>query len=375
MWTLLQLLFDLVRIVCSHVTADNEHSDLFRALPWSHGTLGLLVAVELRVVPAAEYVLMEYIPFYSLEDYQKAYTEVLHSEEPPFFLEMIIFSKQTAVLMKGSLVKEEDLQSYKDLKVNKMGEANAPWFYKHVETFVESGVGKEIVPIYDYLMRHDRSMCMTMGTIIPFGNEPWFRNTLGFMTPPNVAMMKSMRRAEDRERSIREQVWQDTAFPAEDLEEMVNKSHDLFEIYPLLCYPCKVFDNGGFIRLRDGDNNKREYDGTSTHRMYLNLGIYGIPKATREGKKFKTLHAVREFEGSISAKGGFQHTYCDSFMTEEEFMEMFDHTLWKQMREKYKCEGSFPTVYQKTRPEVDFKKWIAEEATWTPSGENPYVCE
>ena len=28
--------------------------------------------------------------------------------------------------------------------------------------------------MYDYLMRHDRSMCMTMVNIIPFANEWWF---------------------------------------------------------------------------------------------------------------------------------------------------------------------------------------------------------
>ena len=333
------------------------------------------MGVELRVVPAAEYVLMEYIPFYSLEAYEKAYVELLHSEDPPFFLEMIIFSKQTSVLMKGTLVKREDLSRYEDLNINKLGAGNAPWFFKHVETFIENGPGSEIVPIYDYLMRHDRSMCMTMGTILPFGNQPWFRNTMGFMTPPQTAFLKSMRRPQDRERSIREQVWQDTAFPAEDLQEMVNKSHDLFEIYPLLCYPCKVYDNGGFIRLRGENNEKRVYDGTSTFKMFLNFGVYGVPRAVREGKKFKTLHAVREFEGLIREKGGFQHTYCDSFMTEEEFKEMFDHELWEQMRKKYNCEGAFPTVYEKTRPEADFKPWLEEEASWKPSEENPFVCE
>ena len=38
------------------VTADNEHADLFRALPWSHGTLGLLVALEMRVIAAPSHV-------------------------------------------------------------------------------------------------------------------------------------------------------------------------------------------------------------------------------------------------------------------------------------------------------------------------------
>jgi FAD/FMN-containing dehydrogenase len=32
--------------------ADGAHSELFRALPFSHGTLGLLVSLRLEVVPA-----------------------------------------------------------------------------------------------------------------------------------------------------------------------------------------------------------------------------------------------------------------------------------------------------------------------------------
>ena len=32
-------------------TRDNEYSDLYYCLPWSHGTLGFLVALELQIVP------------------------------------------------------------------------------------------------------------------------------------------------------------------------------------------------------------------------------------------------------------------------------------------------------------------------------------
>ena len=36
----------LVRVTC-----DNEYSDLYHCLPWSHGTLGFLVALEVAIVP------------------------------------------------------------------------------------------------------------------------------------------------------------------------------------------------------------------------------------------------------------------------------------------------------------------------------------
>lgn len=33
-----------------------ENSDLFYAVPWSYGTLGLLTAVEIKIIPATKYV-------------------------------------------------------------------------------------------------------------------------------------------------------------------------------------------------------------------------------------------------------------------------------------------------------------------------------
>lgn len=37
-------------------TRDNEHADLYRALPWSHGSLAFLTALELRLVKVKPYV-------------------------------------------------------------------------------------------------------------------------------------------------------------------------------------------------------------------------------------------------------------------------------------------------------------------------------
>ena len=39
--------------------------------------------------------------------------------------------------------------------------------------------------------------------------------------------------------------------------------------------------------------------------------------------------------------------YADSYMTEEEFSQMFDHTLYSEMRTKYKCSQAFPKTYEK----------------------------
>jgi len=91
-------------------------------------------------------------------------------------------------------------------------------------------------------------------------------------------------------------------------------------------------------------------------QLNANLGIYGLPRELRErpNEPCAVVTKVRELEAWVRSVGGFQHTYCDSFQTEAEFKAMFDHDGgWSAARAKYGAEGKFPSVYEKTRPEVD----------------------
>jgi delta24-sterol reductase len=77
-----------------------DHSELFCALPWSHGTLGLLVALTLRTVQAKPYVRLSYHHVSVKNDraatmasFVAAYETEIHKPDPAFFLEGIIFGK------------------------------------------------------------------------------------------------------------------------------------------------------------------------------------------------------------------------------------------------------------------------------------------
>ena len=347
------------------VTADNEHADLFRALPWSHGTLGLLVAMEMRVIPAPSHVRLVYRPFYSLDAYAAEYARLARETNPPHFIEVLIFGKDRAVLMEGYLATQAEVRD-SGLPVNAVDKATKRLFYKHVESMLELGEGQrreELVPMLDYLMRHDRSMCMCLAQILPTANEAWFRYTMGWMLPPNMTFLKGTRPDQERENTIRKQVWQEFAFPAENFAEMVMRAHEEFEIYPLLAYPCKVIDHGGIVRLPG--NHGKPYTGKPEVGTFLDIGIYGIPQRIKDGdERFDTVTRVRRFEKRVREIGGFLHTYCDVFSTEEEFEEMFDHTLWRQMREKYDANGAFPTIYEKIKPETDPLAFLEEERSW-----------
>ncbi len=357
-------------------TADNEHADLFRALPWSHGTLGLLVALEMRIIPVPTHVRMVYRPFYSLAAYAREYQRLVADPDPPHYVETIIFGKDRAVIMEGHLATDAEIQSGA-FSVNPVNHPHKPLFYKHVESMLQLGEGsrfEELVPTYDYLMRHDRSMCMCLAQILPTANAPWFRYTMGWMLPPNMPFLKGTRPASEREATIRKQVWQEYAFPAEHFARMVEHIHDAFEIYPLLAYPCKVLDRGGLVRLPA--NRGKPHSGRTETMPFLDIGIYGIPQRIREGdERFPTVTRVRELEREVRSLGGFLHTYCDVFSTEREFEEMFDHGLWKAMRAKYRAEGTFPSIYEKVRPEIDPLRFLEEERRWSAEASPALVHE
>lgn len=175
-------------------TPGGEHSELFHALPFSHGSLGLIVGLTLRCVPSQPFVRLTYTPFTSRAKFIESYeAAIAPGPSTAFYAEAIIFSPEHAVLMQGHLAPSPT----EDAPLNDIGWWHKPWFYTRVRE-VLSGAEPvtETVPTYSYLMRHDRSMCMTMETVMPFGNDAWFRYPLGWTLPPKMSLLKASHNTE-----------------------------------------------------------------------------------------------------------------------------------------------------------------------------------
>lgn len=70
------------------------------------------------------------------------------------------------------------------------------------------------------------------------------------------------------------QVYQDVCFPADSLNAALSKCHELFCIYPLLLYPCRVVDRGGMVRVPPSSPaDDRAVEGEAKSAMNLNLGV------------------------------------------------------------------------------------------------------
>jgi len=332
---------------CLRVT-ETEHTDLFRTLPWSHGTLGFLVALELRVVPIKPYVRVQYTPVFSQAEYCKKIRELAVKKDTPDFLEATIYSKDKAVIMEGWFDDGKDPQ----VPLVAINRFYKPWFFKHVETVLTTGARSELIKLKDYVLRHNRAIFWTVQDMIPMGNHPLVRALIGFMYPPNISFLKLSTSPGIRKLTFTKQVFQDLVIPLSALSKGIDLSDELFTIYPLLVYPCKIYDHGkGQGQLRPPRDEDR-VPGTN-YGMYCDLGIYGVPIAVKENRPFSATDNMQKMEGFIRKEGGYSFLYADSFLTREHFNEMFDLELYDKVRKKYHLDKAFPHLFDKTRPEID----------------------
>lgn len=84
-----------------------ENSDLFYAVPWSCGTLGFLVAAEIKMIPAKKYVKIHYEPVRGLQKICEKFTEESKKKENSF-VEGLVYSLEEAVIMTGVLTDEAE---------------------------------------------------------------------------------------------------------------------------------------------------------------------------------------------------------------------------------------------------------------------------
>lgn len=85
-------------VTCSR----DENSELFHALPWSHGTIGFLVSADIDILPARELVKLHYEPVNSLQQACRAFSKA-SLDAGNDFVEGIMFARDRGVIMTGAM--------------------------------------------------------------------------------------------------------------------------------------------------------------------------------------------------------------------------------------------------------------------------------
>merc|ERR1711997_164688 len=289
--------------------------------------IGFLASVEIEIIPSRRFVKLDYIPVYSLEQMVETFEREVERSDASNFVECLVYSREKAVVMTGNLV-----DCCEPGKLNEIGTWYKPWFFKHVQGFFETGPRTEYIPLRQYYHRHSRSIFWEIQDIIPFGNNVVFRYLFGWLIPPKVSLLKLTQGKTLKKLYEEHHMIQDMLVPIEDLKGSLDCFHEEVEIYPIWLCPFKIPNNPGMLRT-----------STGKEELFVDVGVYGVPKT----KDFDSKHTTRRIEEFVRKTKGFQMMYADSYMTKEEFEEMFDHTLYYEMRQKYDCLKAFPSVYEK----------------------------
>ena len=359
--------FDIVTAEgqCLHCTPE-ENSELFYLIPWSHGTLGFLVAAELRIIPAKPYVRLQYQPVHSLNELCAVFDRECRDTEANTFVEALAYSRDRAVVMTGVLTDKPG----GDGCVNPIGRWYKPWFYKHVEGFLQARqAAVEYLPLRDYLHRHTRSYFWAMEEIIPFGNHPLFRWLLGWAVPPRIELLKYTETETTRRLRERHHVVQDMLMPMPLLKQSLVYFGEHFDLYPLWLSPMAIFDNPQRLGLI---HPYRSPEG-QTDALYVDIGAYGTPR--KPG--FDGRVALPLLEQFVIEHQGYQALYAKTLLSREDFRRMFDHRDYDRLRESLPyCQQAFGEIYDKVSSKgrispVEMRKLKAGGTAPRPPGQPP----
>ncbi len=291
-----------------HCSAE-ENPDLFYSVPWSHGTLGFVVSVLLRIVPSKKYVRLQYLPFKSKQEAVDLFAAESRSAEHDF-VECLAYSPSEYVVMLGDLTDERRPADV----YNPIGLWFKEWFYLHVRKSLSSmSRGTELLPLRHYYHRHTKALFWEVSDIVPFGNHVLFRWLFGWMMPPKPSLLKLTQTEALRRLYELHHVVQDMLVPMSSLAACLEVFDREVGIYPLWLCPFKIPSNAC-----DASNQKHrgfvhpvvDHRGDS-EELFVDVGAYGNPSV--KGYEARATH--RRLEEFVRGAQGYQMMYADSYMT------------------------------------------------------------
>ncbi|KAK9076268.1 hypothetical protein SSX86_004601 [Deinandra increscens subsp. villosa] len=353
-------------------TKDNEYSDLFYAVPWSQGTLGLLTCAEIKLVPIKEYIKLTYKPVKSntLKDVTKEYINSFvtgfgdddeDDKKIADFVETLIYNPREAVCMTGKFASKEEANCDPS-KINRIGRWFKPWFYQHAQTALEKGEFFEYIPTREYYHRHTRSYFWEVKLLVPFADQWWFRLVLGWLMPPKISILKATQSEAIRKYYHDMHVLQDLLVPLHKVSDALEWAHHEMEVYPIWLCPHRLYKHPHktMVYPEPGFEQQCRRGDTEYAQMYTDIGLYNAPGPVLRGEAFDGSGAISRMEHWLIENHGFETQYAVSELSEKDFWRMFDGELYEKCRKKYGAIGNFMSVYYKSKKGRKTEKEVQE---------------
>ncbi|KXH59337.1 FAD binding domain-containing protein [Colletotrichum salicis] len=319
-----------------------ENSDLFSSLSGACGTLGICTIIEIKLVPARQFVELKYLPVHSAAEALNSIKYYTANTSFVDFVDGIMFGPNDGAVIIGTMTDEKK----PGMLVARFSRAHDPWFALHLCAFSESrsiyksSIITELVPIKDYLFRYDRA-AFWMGI---YGRNPnVFNSVTRFMLNP---LMKAKSLYAGLHHSVQGQSFfiQDITLPENTVGAFIDWTNEKFGIYPLWICPVRVAT----------DSSPRS-NRHSIPDMLVNVGVWGL-KTIRGPDDIPSLDGAEAFQECVRDNraieqatrdlGGAKMLYATNYYTEEEFWRIHDKEAHDELRDKWGASG-LPSLWDK----------------------------
>ncbi len=302
--------------------ADNEHADLFRALPNSYGTLGYILRARIRLTPAKRYVRLDNIRYADIDSYLDALEAASGGEEHDF-VEGLFYSDSEQYLTLGRYVDETP---YVD------GIYGSHIFYKELRAREQMYLTTE-----DYIFRFDPDWFWN----IPDAPAYMLFRRLAPKRLRNSGFYQRYVKQKHRLRALlrippdrsKEQLIQDWEVPwphAKAFTHFVLANVDI-QGQPWVALPIRSLGSPTLYPLR-------------ADTLYFNVGCYCFADRPRPDIDY---YYTRLLDEKCFELGGIKMLYSSTFVSEPEFDRIYNGDVYRELKRKYDPEGLRPTLYEK----------------------------
>ena len=314
---------------------DNENADLFHAIPNSYGTLGYILRLRMKLLPASPYVKLAHRRFRDRTHFLSAMEAACAQKRPqaPDFVEGVVFTPDDFVLTTARLTRESGpVSDYKGLQI----------YYQSLQRHTE-----DLLTLRDFLWRWDPDWFWCSRS---FGMQnPLLRRLLGrwMLRSSSYWKIQSLYRkwnVEERVYAIRkvlrlpverfEPVIQDVEIPMEKASEFLEFYFREIDIRPCWICPIRPLDAAGRWTLY----------AMEPGALYLNFGFWGSVTSSDKAPG----HFNRRIERIVQKLGGRKSLYSQSFYPEDEFWHIYNGDAYRKLKSKFDPQGVFGNLYRKT---------------------------
>lgn len=305
-------------VTCS---GQNEHADLFAALPNSFGTLGYVLRATLELMPAGDFVRLTNTRYDGIDAYLDAFQDRLDSPRGEF-LEGLFYGRGEFYLTSGEFIphSEQAISIYR----------GAP-YYRKVRMPGQVEMRSE-----DYIFRFDPDWFWNVpesGAIELFrryGPRRW-RNSSFYTRYTRIKRgICGLLGIRD---SDQEELIQDWVVPWEQAAEFMRFIVDNIDIQgqPWVALPIIPRSRATLYPLEPG-------------QRYMNIGCYCFHEKPVADEDY---HYTRLLDELCFRLGGIKMLYSSIFLPENRFDEIYDGSRYRRLKQEYDPEARALTLYQK----------------------------